>query len=97
MLLGIAEPGGMNDVRAFGKCTEFNQWLKSLPNDYFIIANNAYKLSQMLIIPYNCAEKGLCIDHDAYNYHLLSPCIKIEHKKESYLNDQGVLNIDPLD
>jgi hypothetical protein len=24
MFLGIAGPGGMNDVRAFGKCTEFN-------------------------------------------------------------------------
>ena len=49
--LGIAGPGGMNDVRAFGKCTEFNLSLSSLPNDYCIIADNAYELSKMLPFP----------------------------------------------
>jgi hypothetical protein len=30
-----------NDVRAFTKCYHFNIWLQYLPNDYFVIADNA--------------------------------------------------------
>jgi hypothetical protein len=138
MFLGIAGPGGMNDVRAFAKCSEFNRWLQNLPDDYFIIADNAYELSETILIPYSGAEKRNCIYHDAYNYHLSSLRIKIEqafgllttkwrvfrsnldetdlenaskiirtafrlhnfvieHERESYLNDQGELNIEPRD
>jgi hypothetical protein len=78
MFLGIAGPGEMNDVRAFGKCTEFNKWLQSLPINYFIIANNAYELSESVLIPYSGAEKYLWVYYDAYNYHLSSLRIKIE-------------------
>ena len=136
--LGIAGPGGMNDVRAFAKCYNFNIWLQSLPNDYFIIADNAYELSEFILIPFSGAEKLSCVYHDAFNYHLSSLRIKIEqafgllttkwrvfrsnldetdlencskiirtgfrlhnfvieHERESYLNDQGELNIEPLD
>jgi hypothetical protein len=136
--LGIAGPGGMNDVRAFGKCFEFHQWLESLPDGYFIIADNAFELSETLLIPYSGAEKLSCVYRDAYNYHLSSLRIKIEqafgllttkrrifrsnldetnlencskiiqtafrlhnfvieHERESYLNDQGELNIEPIE
>jgi hypothetical protein len=136
--LAIAGPGGMNDVRAFGKCFKFHQWLQSLPDGYFIIADNAYELSETLLIPYSGAEKLSCVYRDAYNYHLSSLRIKIEqafgllttkwrifcsnldetdlencskiiqtafrlhnfvidHERESYLNDQGELDIEPLE
>jgi hypothetical protein len=49
----IAAPGKVNDVRAFGRCTDLLQWLEDLPYEYFIGADNAYSLSRRVLIPFS--------------------------------------------
>lgn len=77
LYLCIAAPGKTNDIRAFEWCEGLKSWLDSLPDEYFISADNAYSLSRRILIPFSGAEAS--IDHNrTYNYYLSQLRIRIE-------------------
>ncbi len=41
----VCAPVKTNDIRAFDMCSDLIVWLKNLPDDYWISADNAYNLS----------------------------------------------------
>ncbi len=57
LFLGIAAPGKVNGVRAFNRCNQLLKWLKALPLEYYIAGDNAYTLSQKVLIPFSGAKK----------------------------------------
>jgi hypothetical protein len=67
----------MNDVRALGKCVDFNRFIAALPKEYFILGDNAYGLSEQILIPFSGAQKQI-VENDAYNYYLSQLRIRIE-------------------
>jgi hypothetical protein len=77
LYLAVAGPGGMNDVRALGKCVDFNRFIAALPKEYFILGDNAYGLSEQILIPFSGAQKQV-VENDAYNYYLSQLRIRIE-------------------
>jgi hypothetical protein len=75
--LSVAGPGGMNDVRAIRKCTELNRFIAAMPEEYFLLGDNAYGLSEKILIPFSGSQKNV-VENDAYNYYLSQLRIRIE-------------------
>ena len=75
--VAVAATGGTNDERAFRKLHKLKEWIASLPNGFFLVGDNAYSLTNKLLIPFSGAEKH---DHwnDAYNFFLSQLRIRIE-------------------
>jgi hypothetical protein len=73
----VAGPGKVNDVRAFSRCADLLQWLEDLPVQYFIGGDNAYPLSQRVLIPFS---GGQVYDETnrTYNFYLSQLRIRIE-------------------
>jgi hypothetical protein len=55
--LGIAAPGKVNNMRAFNRCNQLLKWLEALPLEYYIAGDNAYMLSQRVLIPFGGTKK----------------------------------------
>ena len=49
----------MNNARAFQNCTKLCKWLNNLPEEHFLIGDNAHPLSQMMLIPFSRASKHI--------------------------------------
>jgi hypothetical protein len=77
LYLSVAGPGGMNDIRAIGKCTELVRFIEAMPEQYFLLGDNAYALSEKILIPFSGAQKKV-VENDAYNYYLSQLRIRIE-------------------
>jgi hypothetical protein len=75
--LSVCGPGGMNDVHAIDKCTELNRFIKAMPTKYFLLGDNAYGLSEEILIPFSGSQKKVA-ENDAYNYYLSQLRIRIE-------------------
>jgi hypothetical protein len=73
----VAAPGGMNDIRALHKCIELNRFIDALKDRYFFLGDNAYGLSEKILIPFSGAQKKV-IENDSYNYYLSQLRIRIE-------------------
>ena len=67
----------MNDSRAFLRCTELLDWIESLPDDFFIGADNAYELSRRIMIPFSGAERYM-VDFRTFNFYLSQLRVRIE-------------------
>jgi len=77
LYFGVVAPGKTNDLRAFNRCLELRQWLQSLPEEYFIIGDNAYQLSNKVLIPFSGSEKHQTYKR-TYNFYLSQLRIRIE-------------------
>ena len=69
LYFGVTSPGSTHDSRAFARCEILQQWIESLPNNYFLVGDNAYPLSNKLLIPYKGAEKRQKYK-DVFNFYL---------------------------
>ena len=73
----IAGPGKMNDARAYRKMIGLHNWLDQLDDQYFCSGDNAYPLSNKMLIPFSGASR-----HEGhnltYNFYLLQLRIRIE-------------------
>ena len=56
LYVAVAAPGKTNDIHAFGWCYTLHAWLEALPEEYFILADNAYPLSRRVLIPFSGSE-----------------------------------------
>jgi hypothetical protein len=74
----VAAPGKVNDIRAFFRCTPLLRWLEALPNDNFIGADNAYPLSQKILVPFNKVDLAGEEQHRAFNYYISQLRVRIE-------------------
>lgn len=77
MYAGVTAPGKVNDSRAFLRCTELLEWLNSLPDEFFIGADNAYELSRRIMIPFSGAERNV-VDFRTFNFYLSQLRVRIE-------------------
>ena len=77
MFLSVTAPGKVNDVRAFHRCNILLDWLEALPNENFIGGDNAYPISQKVLIPFSGSE-ALDDDNLTYNFYFSQLRIRIE-------------------
>ena len=75
--MSIAAPGKTNDNRAFGRLSELRKWLDGLPDEYFIIGDGAYTLSNRILIPFSGAQKHTTHNR-TFNFYLSQMRIRIE-------------------
>ena len=77
IFFGVVGTGRTNDGRAFGKCMALRRWLENLPDEYFIVGDNAYTLNCSLLIPFSGGQR-----HEeynlTYNFYLSQLRIRIE-------------------
>jgi hypothetical protein len=55
--VGTAGPGSTNGNRAFSRCLLLRRWIDSLSEDFFVIGDGAYVVSNRILIPYSGAQK----------------------------------------
>ena len=63
--LSVCASGGTGDARAFRKLHGLINWLESLREGFYIIGDNAYELTNKLLIPFSGARR---LDEDNNNY-----------------------------
>jgi hypothetical protein len=73
----VAAPGKTNDGRAYHRCNALNQWINNLPDKYFICADNAYPLTQKLLIPFR-GDQANPVFNSSYNFYLSQLRIRVE-------------------
>ena len=74
----VAAPGKVNDIRAFYRCAPLLRWLEALPGENFIGADNAYPLSQKILVPFNKVDMAGKERHRAFNYYISQLRVRIE-------------------
>ena len=77
LYVAVAAPGKVNDIRAFGRCTDLLEWLEALPPQYYILTDNAYPLSDRVLIPFSGTEFWIEANR-TYNFYLSQMRIRIE-------------------
>jgi len=75
--VGTAAPGSTNDNRAFSRCLLLRRWIDTLSNEFFIIGDGAYVVSNRILIPYSGAQKHTTYKR-TYNFYLSQLRIRIE-------------------
>ena len=74
----VAAPGRVNDGRAYWRCTSLRRWIRGLANEYAIAADNAYPLSNKILIPFKGSQMGNDPSKTAYNFFLSQLRIRVE-------------------
>ena len=74
--LSIHCPGGTGDSKAFFGCSLYDV-VDSLPKGFYVVADNAYTLSDHVLIPY-CGNDKKDPTKDSYNFFLSQLRIRIE-------------------
>jgi len=54
---GVISLGRTNDARSFNRALGLRIWLDNLPTGYFLVADNAYQLSDKMLIPFSGSQK----------------------------------------
>ena len=72
-LVSVLCPGGTGDSKAFSGSTLYD-FIQGLPAGFYMIADNAYTLSEHLLIPYSGTDKK-DKSKDAYNFYISQLCI----------------------
>ena len=73
----VAGTGRSNDARVFNRCFQLRGWIESLPDGFFLIGDNAYTLSDKMLIPFSGSAKFLTYIR-SYNFYLLQLRIRVE-------------------
>jgi hypothetical protein len=77
LFLGIAAPGKVNNMRAFSRCDQVLKWLEALSLEYYIAGDNAYTLSQKVLIPFSGAKKYDEVK-GTFNFYLSQLRVRVE-------------------
>ena len=78
MYMSVAGPGNMNDARAYRKLMGLHNWLDQLESEYFCSGDNAYPLSNKMLIPFSGSERHDNEYNLMYNFYLSQLRIRIE-------------------
>jgi DDE superfamily endonuclease len=75
--MSIAGTGRTNDNRAIQRLERLQKWMDDLPNGYYLIGDNAFTLSNKMLIPFSGAQRNE--EHKrTYNFYLSQLRIRIE-------------------
>jgi hypothetical protein len=78
----VAAPGGTNDIRSYWRSKKLRDWINRLRDirtgRYFVTADNAFPLSNELLIPFRRSQLHGNRYKDSYNYYLSQLRIRIE-------------------
>mmetsp|Transcript_6245 Transcript_6245/g.12916 ORF Transcript_6245/g.12916 Transcript_6245/m.12916 type:complete len:426 (-) Transcript_6245:105-1382(-) len=74
---GVAAPGRTNDNKGFRRCEKLCRWMDTLPEGHFLIGDNAYTLSDKMLVPFSgvAARRE---NNRTYNFYLSQLRIRIE-------------------
>ena len=74
----VVAPGQTGDARAFTNCFhQLRNWLENLPEEFFLVGDNAYPLSEKMLVPFQGATKHVRFNR-FYNFHLSQLQIRIK-------------------
>ena len=76
LFFAVAAPGKAGDSRAFFR-TDLPRLIQSLPLGFYVIADNAYILSDRLLIPFKGQQRNDPVN-SAYNFYLSQLRIQVE-------------------
>jgi hypothetical protein len=74
----VAAPGRTNDGRAFDRCDKLQDWIRELANDCYIASDNAYPLSNKILVPFKANQIAGDQYKVAYNFYLSQLRIRVE-------------------
>jgi hypothetical protein len=74
--LSVICPGATSDSKTFYASNIYNT-ISQLPAGFFVVGDNAYTLSSILLMPYSGATK-LNPSRDAFNFFLSQLCIRVK-------------------
>ena len=81
LYVSVAAPGKVNDARAFTRCSDLLEWLDSLPEQYFSVGDNAYRLSLHILTPFDSPEMAAAgldtTNLRTFNFYLSQLCMRI--------------------
>ncbi len=64
-------------MRAFNRCDQLLKWLEAMPPEYYIAGDNAYTLSQKVLIPFSGAKKYDEVNR-IFNFYLSQLRVRVE-------------------
>ena len=76
LYFAVAAPGGYPDANALS-LTRLQPWIDGLPHGFYVLADNAYTVSEHTLIPFSGSQRDVP-QHSCYNYFLSQLRIKIE-------------------
>jgi hypothetical protein len=76
LYFAVAAPGILPDSKALAS-TRLQLWIDSLPHGYHVLADNAYIVSEPLLIPFSGLQQDVP-QNSCYNYFLSQLRIRIE-------------------
>jgi len=75
--LSISSPGKTNDAIAFHRAKSLQKWIEELPEEYFLIGDNAYRLNSTMLVPFKGSHKRNEFNR-SYNFYLSQLHMRIE-------------------
>ncbi|KAI2498388.1 nuclease [Fragilaria crotonensis] len=82
LYFAVAAPGSFPDSKALG-LTKLQKWVDSLPPGFYVVADNAYILSEHMLIPFSGSNRQMPV-HSSYNYFLSQLRIRVEQAFGQY-------------
>jgi hypothetical protein len=75
--MSVAATGRTNDNRSIRRLEELQDWIDNLPPQYFFVADNAFTLTNKMLVPFSGAQRNET-NKRVYNYFLSQLRIRIE-------------------
>ena len=82
LFFSVTAPGSCPDGSALA-LTSLQQWIESLPFGFYVVADNAYVISEHTLIPFSGSQRDVP-QHSCYNYLLSQLRIRIEQAFGQY-------------
>jgi DDE superfamily endonuclease len=76
LYFAVAAPGSFPHAKALA-LTQLKKWIDALPHGYYVLADNAYVISEHLLIPFSGSQQNVP-QNSCYNYFLSQLRIRIE-------------------
>ena len=82
LYFAVAAPGSSPDASALA-LTRLQQWIDALPHGFYVVADNAYIISEHTLIPFSGSQRAVP-QHSCYNYFLSQLRIRVEQAFGQY-------------
>jgi hypothetical protein len=82
LYFAVAAPGSFPDAKALA-LTRLQKWIESLPHGFYVLADNAYVISEHVLIPFSGSQRD-APQNSCYNYFLSQLRIRIEQAFGQY-------------
>ena len=77
LFFAVAAPGGCPDSSSYNGLTDLPTYVEDLPPGYYLVGDNAYVLTEHLLIPFSGSQREAPVN-SAFNYYLSQLRIRIE-------------------